>query len=289
VPSSASHSQGSEAAACGAFLSDLCAKRGIHQGDLAKTIDLMWDQRSDDRHWLEHLSLATLSRILRGTYKRMTRRKKFNIIVLAALHLEWTMAGGNGQSPGQRDVEKVWDDWLDFRQEALPRPPGQSTSDALSSLYPSSSEAASRVGLSDTEQRRYENAYGDVGLSLLEAARSSDQDSALLLGVLRCIDDHPGEGEAWLSAASSLGCRQATGLLSIPTPSERKHAAVGIALEFASSLNSAPAPNGKGILLLEGAARAGSGEAARLLAAHYDEQGEAGHAERWSLAAARID
>ncbi len=287
MPSS-SHSPGSEAAACGVFLSDLCAKRGVHQSDLAKNINLMWDQRSDDHHWLEHLSLATLSRILGGNIKRTPRRKKFNLIVLAALHLEWTMAGGNGQSPGLKDVEKVWEEWLEFRQKALPQPSDQSVSDSLSSLSPSSSEAASRIGLSDTEQRRYENAYGDVGLSLLEAARSSDQKSALLLGVLRCIDDHPGEGETWLSEASSLGCRQATGLLSIPTPSERKHAAVGIALEFASSPNSAPAPNGKRVLLLEGAARAGSGEAARLLAAHYDKQGAAGHAERWSLAAARL-
>ncbi|MFD6953570.1 hypothetical protein ACFWGT_26155 [Nocardiopsis sp. NPDC060348] len=276
-----------EVAAFADFLSEFFAARGLQQHGMAKRIKRERACRPADHYRLDTVSESTLSRIRRGEIKRMPRREKFNMIVLTGLHIAWTTAGKHGPAPGFHDVERIWEEWQEFRKKALAasgRVPG---TEPAPSVPPPADTSRTSTDLSDVEQLRYGNAYGGVGVILLSAARSSERRAALVLGVLRVLDGHHKEGADWLRSASSLGSAPADDLLRISAPAERRQAAVEQALELASSPRSGSSAE-ESVLLLERAARSGSRKAAGLLAAHYDSLGEVGHATRWSRVAAQV-
>lgn len=142
-----------------------------------------------------------------------------------------------------------------------------------------------RIDLSDAEQARLRNAYGAPGTALLEAARASEAGAALDLGLLRTLDGHFTEGEAWLQAAQASGSKEAVELLGTAVPVQRKAAAARCALGCAALLNGSALEHERKALLLERAARTGSREAAGMLVAHFERLGDAGSAARWRLAA----
>jgi hypothetical protein len=298
MPSPPPASGVTDAAIFANYLSEFFMFHGLQQCDVVRTAKKL-NPSPGKIHWLDEtdLTASTLSRILTGIAsgkprKRAPRWKTFNTIVLAGLHITWATKGQIGPAPGLPEVEQVWNGCQEFRQKTLAReglvlPPREVIDEtSAGAVAESMGEAKSGADLLGTEQRRYENAYGEIGVSLLAKARAGERDTALLLGVIRTVDGHLREGETWLRAARSLGHPRAADLMRTTGPEDLRRAAVRSALEIAVSLGGAPETQTRKVLLLERAALGGSREAALFLALHYDEIGEAGHAARWREAAA---
>jgi hypothetical protein len=299
MPSSPPDAGVTDAAIFASYLSEFFAIHGLRQCDVVRTAkELNPNPRKDNWLYEADLTISTLSRILNGTAngkprKNAPRWKIFNIIVLSGLHVTWAAKGQVGSAPGNKEVDQVWNDWQEFRKKKLEQAglahPSQEVPNGTSSTpSPEGGEAVrdKKPGMPTAEQRKYENDYSAAGVSLFAEARTGDGDAALLLGVLRTVDGHHKEGETWLQSARSLGRAQAVELLDATNPEGRKRTAVRHALELALRLSSVPGSRARKELLLERAALGGSREGALLLAAHYEELGESGHAARWRQAAA---
>lgn len=257
--------------------------RGWNRSQVAKTMAKVYQQvPHTQREQLATVTEPTLSRWLSKGGDKPVQRHKFNAVVLAVLYLEWEASGSTGTAPGLQEVAGHWEAYCPQQ----PLGPTACSGSEASSALPSAPEV--KIDLSDTEQVRINSAYGTPGTVLLQAARASDPGAALDLGLLRLLDGHRAEGEAWLGAAQSAGSLEAAGLLSSAiAPAHRGEAAARCALDRAARLGGAPDSQGKKGLLLAAAARAGLQEAAELLADHFDRLGDTGSAARWRLAASQ--
>ncbi|MGQ4267504.1 hypothetical protein [Nocardiopsis changdeensis] len=272
------------------FLKELLAEHGLQQGQVAQAAEKVLQRGAGERGRLNPVSWSTLSRTLNKKLSRPPSRAKFNTIALACLYAARETAGEADPLPDFREADRLWGRWQEFRWQALP---------AEFRDYPKGHQrppdgarpAPARAPRKDAEQLRYEAAYGRAGTALLSAARppGADPEAALVLALLRLLDGHPGEGDAWLRAAGALGSAEAAGLLGVEAPQERKLSAARQAVETAASASGLLNEGEIRPLLLERAARSGLREAAHQLAAYYAGAGEEGHAARWSTAAVQAN
>lgn len=270
------------------FLAELLTEHGLRQSQVAKALKEVHQRASKEEKELFHsVSWSTLSRTLNKRLVHPPSRPKFNTIALAYLYAAREATGGVGPFPELRDADMLWSQWQAYRRKSLPV--GFQDYSETHQSPPAEAEEVGPVksAPASAEQLRYANAYGKVGTALLKAARSNtpSAEAALALALLRILDGHHREGREWLQEAAALGSSSAENLLQIKAVQEQRLTAAQEAPALAASFSTAAADSETYVLILERAARSGSKEAARQMAAYYIGAGEAGHAARWRAAA----
>ncbi|WP_146165679.1 hypothetical protein [Murinocardiopsis flavida] len=225
---------------------------------------------------------STLSRWRNDGHSKPVHRGKFDAIVLTVLWLEWEVAGHAGPPPDLQEVAKCWSKWQDNSQPENSAPVEAPVTPSAAPSDPVSDKPA-RIS-TDHEETRVTRAYGRTGALLLSAARDSETDAALDLGLLHLLDGRRAEGMHFLQDAHSGGSKEAAELIAAPAATAAATAA-RTAVARASRLGGAPSDTERKVVLLERAARSGSMEAAEVLARHFELLGEAGPAGRWRAVA----
>ncbi|MEE2043326.1 hypothetical protein Q7689_07910, partial [Nocardiopsis tropica] len=198
MPSSSPPPGDNDASLFADFLAELFAEHGLQQSQVVQAAEKVLQRDKGERGRLHPVSWSTLSRTLNKKFSRPPSRAKFNTIALACLYAARDTAGEADPLPNFREADRLWNRWQEFRRQALPvelRGYRQGHQQPAAAAQPAPAKAPRK----DAEQLRYEAAYGRAGATLLASARppGADPEAALVLALLRLLDSHPGEGEAW--------------------------------------------------------------------------------------------